>query len=58
MDSADGYMSNADLGDRSHLPQPSGGNRRQGQRTLATVYDAVAGELRGSEMSLSQESGN
>lgn len=58
MDSADDYMGDADLGNRSHLPQPSGGNRRQGQRTLATVYDAVAGELKGSEMSLSQESGN
>jgi hypothetical protein len=58
MGSADEDMGDADLGNRSHLPQPSSGNRRQGQRTLATVYDAVAGELRGSEMSLSQESGN
>lgn len=48
MDSADAYMGDADLGSD---------NRRQGQRTLATVYDAVAGEPRGSEMSLSQESG-
>lgn len=58
MDSTDDYMGDADLGNRSHLPQPSSGNRRQGQRTLATVYDAVAGELKGSEISLSQESGN
>jgi hypothetical protein len=58
MDSADEYMGDADLGNRSQLSQPSSGNRRQGQRTLATVYDAVAGKLRGSEMRLSQKSGN
>lgn len=58
MDSADEYVGNPDIGNRRHTPQPSGGNQRQGQRTLATVYDAVAGEPRGSKMSLSQKSGN
>lgn len=33
----------ADIGDPSHLHS----NRRQGQRILATVYDAVAGKLKG-----------
>ncbi|KAM0461157.1 hypothetical protein ACHAPV_004471 [Trichoderma viride] len=45
MGSADEYMGDADLGNRPHLPQPSSGSRRQGQRTLATVYDAVAGRV-------------
>jgi hypothetical protein len=64
MESTDEYMqpppvpSNADIGDSSHFPQPSGSSRRrQDQRMLATVYDAVAGKLRGSEMSLSRQSG-
>ncbi|KAL7923612.1 hypothetical protein ACQKWADRAFT_288794 [Trichoderma austrokoningii] len=45
MDSADDYMGDADVGNRSHLSQPSSGSRRQGQRTFATVYDAVAGRV-------------
>ncbi|PTB38934.1 hypothetical protein M441DRAFT_145270 [Trichoderma asperellum CBS 433.97] len=45
MDSADEYVGNPDIGNQPHMSQPSGGNRRQGQRTLATVYDAVAGRV-------------
>ncbi|KAL7798983.1 hypothetical protein V8C37DRAFT_398821 [Trichoderma ceciliae] len=50
MGSADEHMqppasSNADIGDPSNPPQPSSSSRRQGQRMLATVYDAVAGRV-------------
>ncbi|PKK42193.1 hypothetical protein CI102_13207 [Trichoderma harzianum] len=50
MDSTDEYMQSsapraADIGDSPLLPQPSRGSRRQGQRMLATVYDAVAGRV-------------
>ncbi|KAM6486587.1 hypothetical protein HDV62DRAFT_386642 [Trichoderma sp. SZMC 28011] len=50
MDSTDEYMQSsapraADIGDSPLLPQPSQGSRRQGQRMLATVYDAVAGRV-------------
>lgn len=62
MDSTDEYMQSsapraADIGESPLLPQPSKGSRRQGQRMLATVYDAVAGKLKGSEMSLSRQFG-
>ncbi|KAL7937045.1 hypothetical protein V8C35DRAFT_294553 [Trichoderma chlorosporum] len=49
MDSTDEHMQSsaprrADIGDSPPLPQPSS-SRRQGQRMLATVYDAVAGRV-------------
>lgn len=42
MDAADEHTI-ADIGDPSHLHS----KRHQGQRILATVYDAVAGKLKG-----------
>ncbi|RFU80924.1 hypothetical protein TARUN_1295 [Trichoderma arundinaceum] len=51
MESEDEHMQppedprNADIGAPSQLRRPSSATRRQGQRMLATVYDAVAGRV-------------